>query len=152
MTLPAAFPLSMSQIANELGLSFPLAFSHSWIVQLAQKPGFPMSFSDLLGKTGRFDGSLFCSSGGGGQTINFGNAPWFGGQLQSAGQLVTAPSTSIGFTTTPNWSGNILLRNNTTGAGVVMPRTNTNVWSVATTVGFLFRSGQTDNFTLLPSS
>lgn len=152
MTLPAAFPMSMSQIATELGLSLPLSLNHPWVLLLAQVGGLPLSFNTLLSKTGRFDGSLFCASGGGGQTINFGGAPWFGGQLLSAGQNVTIPTTSIGFSVAPNWPGNILLRNNTTGASIVLPKTGSTQWSAGGTVGNLFRAGQTDNFTVLPSS
>lgn len=53
MTLPASFPLSMSQIATELGLSLPLSINHPWVIALGGVgPTLPLSFSDLLGRSG----------------------------------------------------------------------------------------------------
>lgn len=54
MTLPAALPLSMSQVAAELSRTLPLSLSDPMIIALAGKPGLPVSFSDLLGQTGGF--------------------------------------------------------------------------------------------------
>jgi hypothetical protein len=151
MTLPASFPLSMSQIATELGLSLPLSLGHAWVLQLGGVGGLPLSFSSLLGKTGRFDGSLSCSSGGGGQTISFGSAPFFGGQLNGATANGTSGTTNLGFLSAPNWSGNIKLINNTTGISLVLGKSNSTTWT-AGFVSNLLRGGQTDSFTLIPSS
>jgi hypothetical protein len=143
----------MSQVATEIGLTLPLDLQHPWVRALAQVTGASCNFGSLRGKTGRFDGALFCSSGGGGQSISFSGAPWFGGALLSAGQNVTIPQTGLSFSVAPNWSGNILLRNNTTGASIVLPQSGgPTSWASSTTVPFLFRAGQTDNFTVLPSN
>lgn len=150
MTLPASFPLSMSQIATELGLSLPLSLNHSWVLQLAQVGGLPLSFSQLLGKTGRFDGSLATSSGGGSNFVTI-SSPFFGGTIDN---LVTGAGfneTQLNFSVAPNWAGNILAKNNTTGASVVLPKINATTWQT-TFVANLVRAGQTDSFTILPST
>jgi hypothetical protein len=152
MTLPTG-ALSMSQVATELGRSLPLSLQDAMVRALAQVSGAACDFNSLRGKTGRFDGSLFCASGGGGQSINFSGVPWFGGALLSAGQNITLPQTGVSFSVAPNWSGNILLRNNTTGASIVLPQSGgPTSWSANITVPLLFRAGQTDNFTVLPSN
>jgi hypothetical protein len=158
MTLPASFPLSMSQIATELGLSLPLSINHPWILQLAQKSGLPLSFSDLLGKSGRFDGnSTGQSTGGSPPFANF-NCPFFGGILgayntafPTSGQCQMTAST----TPAPNWSGKIFVKNNTTGVSVVMYKTTwlgNPVWQVDSNPANLVRLGITDNFTITPSN
>jgi len=151
MTLPTG-ALSMSQVATELGRSLPLSLQDTMVRALAQVSGAACDFNSLRGKTGRFDGSLFCASGGGGQSINFSGAPWFGGSLQGAAQTITTPDTTVSFSVAPNWSGKILLLNNTTGASALLAKISATQWDIATTVANLFRAGQTDNFTVLPSN
>lgn len=51
MTLPASFPLSMSQVATELGTTLPLSLLDPDVVALAGLSGPPVSMSDLLGKS-----------------------------------------------------------------------------------------------------
>ena len=51
MTLPATFPLTMSQVAAELGTTLPLSLLDPRVVSLAGKSGPPVSMSDLLGKS-----------------------------------------------------------------------------------------------------
>lgn len=117
MTLPASLPLSMSQIATELGLALPLSLNHAWVLALAQKTALPVSFSDLLGKTGRFDGNVNITGTGIGALSN---APFFGGTLNSienqGGQL------SINCVNAPvDYTGSIKLTNHTTGISAVLP-------------------------------
>lgn len=56
MTLPASFPLTMTQIATELGTTLPLNLLHADVRALAEQPSGDVAYSDLLGK----------SAGGGG--------------------------------------------------------------------------------------
>lgn len=152
MTLPASFPLSMSQIATELGRSFPLALLDPWVLALAGKSGVPVSFSDLLGKTGRYDGSN--TVGGVNPAIIFLNNPFFGGTLSSMSQSTTNGNITLSFSVAPNWSGNIFAKNNTTGASATMFKQNSTTWAANGASGSILalREGNTDSFTILPSN
>ena len=154
MTLPASFPLSMSQIAAELGLSFPLSIEHAWVLALANKAAAPISFSDLLGKTGRYDGNLIGQNAGGSDNfIRFGNYPFFGGTLFAVDTFFPdASHCQLSMGSAPNWNGNIFFKNNTTGVSVVFSKTNSTTWQVASNPANLIRNGITDNFTVLPSN
>ena len=154
MTLPASFPLSMSRIASELGLSLPLRMSHAWVIALAGKSALPISFSDLLGKTGTATGSASASAGGGGVMAPF-SSPWFGGQIsQLAATTGGAPgnTVSISFSVAPNWNGSILLKNNTTSASIVLAKQSSTSWQVNSNPGNIVRTGFTDSFTVQPST
>ncbi|WP_146125774.1 hypothetical protein [Burkholderia ambifaria] len=154
MTLPASFPLSMSQVATELGLSLPLWLSHGWVLALAGKATPPVSFSDLLGQTGAATGSATATSGGGGIIAPF-SSPWFRGQISQLGATTGgAPglTVSISFSSAPNWNGNILLKNNTTGGSIVLAKQNSTAWQVNSNPGNIVRAGFTDNFTITPSA
>lgn len=153
MTLPASFPLSMSQIATELGLSLPLSLGHAWVISLAGKSALPVSFSDLLGKTAQYSGSPAASGGGGGISVNLGGATWFGGQLNFLITTQGPPSgTTLAFNVAPNWSGNIKVTNNTTSVSLVIPKTNSSTWSSTSAPGNLLRAGFSDNITIVPSN
>jgi hypothetical protein len=153
MTLQASFPLSMTQIATELGRSLPLSLLDSWVVALAGKSGAPVSFSDLLGKTAQYNGSPLASSGGGGTTVNLGSAPWFGGHLnflvENTGSL---PGTTLAFSVAPNWAGNIKIVNNATSVSLVVPKTNSTTWSTSSAPANLLRAGFSDSISILPSN
>lgn len=154
MTLPASFPMSMSQIATELGLSLPLSISHAWVIALAGKSALPVSFSDLLGQTGTATGNATGTSGGGGVTAPF-SSPWFRGQISQLGATSGgAPGNTVSmlFSSAPNWSGNILLKNNTTNASIVLSKFNSTAWQVNSNPGNIVRAGVTDNFTIQPSN
>lgn len=154
MTLPTSFPMSMSQVAAELGIPLPLWLGHSWVIALAGKSSLPVSFSDLLGQTGTATGNATGSSGGGGITAPF-SSPWFRGQISQLGATTGgAPglSVSISFSSAPNWNGNILLKNNTTGGSIVLPKFNSTAWQTNSNPGNIVRAGFTDNFTIQPSN
>jgi hypothetical protein len=151
MTLPASFPLSMSQIAAELGLSLPLSINHSWVVQLAGKGALPVSFSDLLGKTAKFNGNL-TGGASGGLFVQFGNAPFFGGALVELDVFLGGGGSSLSISGPPNWNGNIRVTNNTTGISLVLSKLNNTAWTSASNPANLIRSGITDNFSVIPSN
>lgn len=150
MTLPAAFPLSLQQVANELGLSLPLSLNHSSVLALAQKSALPVSFNDLLGKTGRFDGNVFFQPTGFGALSN---APFFGGTLNSianqGGQLtvncVNAPVT---------FAGSIKLTNNTTGVSAVLPYGGGSpvFWLLNSPPANITPANTTSSYSITPSS
>jgi hypothetical protein len=159
MTLPASFPLSMSQIATEIGASLPLSLSDARVVFLANKSALPVSFSNLLGKTGRFDGSALASSTGGGVFVSLGFAIWFGGELASFGGSFGGPggtNTTLSFQgggpAAPNWNGNIKVINNTTSTSVILSKENSFNWGNNLAPINLVRSGFTDSFTIIPST
>lgn len=51
MTLPTTLPISMSDIATELGISPPFSLGDAACLALAGKTALPVSMSDFLGKT-----------------------------------------------------------------------------------------------------
>jgi hypothetical protein len=151
MTLPASGAISMSQMAHEVGLSLPISINHPWFLLLIGKSGFPISFSDFYGKTGRFDGSVLANSG----AIQLGGAPLFGGTLGSAFSGGTGASANIIFNTVPQWTGNLKLTNNTTGASLVMTWLGPSIpnqWGGSPVPANFIRNGFTDNFTITPSN
>lgn len=152
MTLPASFPLSMSQIATELGLSLPLSMNHAWVLALAGKSALPASFSDLLGKSGRFDGNILTQDGGTFPVtvvLNLANAPWFGGHMSQLATLVGGGRELV-FSLAPNWSGNISVKNNTTGVTAIYTKTDSVTWNSPTYN--LGNIGDNDSYTILPSN
>lgn len=148
MTLPASFPLSMSQIATELGLSLPLSINHAWVIALAGKSVLPVSFSDLLGKSGHFGGGLVGSGAGSVLAVSFSSAPFFGGVLASMTQQ--SNSLTLTFSSAPNWSGNINVTNTTISVSSVLTKQNSTTW-----IGngnLLPTNGVTNNITVYPST
>lgn len=75
MTLPASFPLSMSQVAAELGTTLPLSLLDPSVVALAGKSGPPVSMSDLLGKSanGPLVNATMVGANGSGGAIGYAN-------------------------------------------------------------------------------
>lgn len=115
MTLPASFPLSMSQINTELGRATNATTSllESAVRTLAQRPSGSVGFNNLLGKasltvTGNSDGRSYNSSGVGGNANSFPTVTIVGGQ---------APYTyAWSFTSNPNAAS---LTNGTTATPTV---------------------------------
>lgn len=159
MTLPAAFPLSMSQVATELGLSLPLSLSHAWVEALARKTALPVSFSDLLGKTGRFDGNLTVNLTDGSTYAEIDTSLSFFNISITAIYSSNANGGQLGIfaTGTPPASiSKVLLKNNTTGASAVLgPPISGQAWTatgVSNWNNIVRTSHITDNFTILPST
>lgn len=151
MTLPASFPLSMSQIASELGRTLPLSLLDSWVIALAGKSGAPVSFSDLLGKTARFDGNGTISQIGQFQyQAALPNPPFFGGTLAVI-QETTSTVGIIANSPYPNWTGKLSVKDNTTGQSKVLTYGGSGTWTASGSIG-IFGSSGTHNFTILPSS
>jgi hypothetical protein len=150
MTLPVSGAISLSQIANEVGLSLPVSINHAFLLKLIGKTGLPVSFSDFYGKTGRFDGALAVSSNSP-PAAGFPSSPFFGGTLQI---IQGTPGTGyyLFFSVAPNWSGNIHVINTTTGVGQILPQISSIEWGNGSGFVGLLRPGVTDNFTILPSN
>lgn len=160
MTLPASFPLSMSQVATELGLSLPLSINHAWVIALAGKSALPVSFSDLLGKTGRFDGSVTTGAISGSRSIDWtrGSAPFFDSSLSEVAWTSSSTATLFLWSVSSSWASgkNILVKNNTTGVSAVFTPYSGGVGSIWFASGIdannLIRNGASDSFTILPSN
>ncbi|MDQ7975919.1 hypothetical protein QYH69_01485 [Paraburkholderia sp. SARCC-3016] len=154
MTLPATLPLSMSQIANELGRALPLGMLDPMVLSLAGKSAPPISFTDLLGKTGRYDGSVKTGAISLQRSIDWlnGTARFFDVFLSEV--VWNSPTTATLFTWSPSneWRGNILVRNNTTGVqGVFVPAQPALYSASGFDANNLIRNGATDNYTIVPS-
>jgi len=156
MTLPASYPISMLQVATELGLSLPLSINHGWVLALANKSGFPVSLGDLLGKTGRFDGNRTGQTSGSDVFINLNNAPFFGGTLAALDtSFPDGNHCQMSIGSPPIYSGNIFFKNNTTGVSVTLSKTTylgNVVWQAGVNPANLVRNGVTDSYTILPSN
>jgi hypothetical protein len=148
MTLPASGPITMSQVAVELGLAanYPLDLGNSWCRYLGVMPqSGAMNMSSLLGKTGRFDGNCATVSG---DTINPGGG-MFGGNFNYF--LSLNGQNTLLFSNAPNWPNNIRVRNNTIGQSVVLsPVPGAPLqWSFNDGVTTIVRPGATaDSFTI----
>lgn len=154
MTLPASLPLSMSQIATELGLGLPLALTHPWVLNLARKGAAPVSFSDLLGRTGRFDGTVTTGAISHARSIDWtnGSTPFFDSTLAEVAWNSPTTVTLFTWTTPTFWTGNILFKNNTTGVSAVLTPTAGSWNNSACDANNLIRNGASDNFTITPST
>lgn len=152
MTLPSTPPLSGLQIAAELGLSFPLSMNHPFVLALANKTGFPYSFSDLLGKTGRFDGNLTVY-----ERDQFTNEADFSGRNLFSGALnymqygTSSGNVSLQFSSAPNFTSAFLITNNSTGISTRVTKFNSTAWTGNNSNGNFMRVA-TDSFTIIPSS
>ncbi|PXX15848.1 hypothetical protein C7399_109183 [Paraburkholderia tropica] len=157
MTLPASYPLSMSQIATELGLSLPLSLTHAWVLALAGKTAAPISFGDLLGKSGQANAIAYVNSNG------FAVAPLFSAAFFDV-VLIEAdnPGNSCTLYTQGNtlpalYRGRVLVTNHTTGLSAVLNYTGVSSGPWSTTVApsnlFAKSSGATANsITIQPST
>jgi hypothetical protein len=146
MTLPAGYPITALEIANELGLSFPLSLNHPWIIALAGKSGLPVSFSDLLGKSGHFGGNVTGNGGGTLLSVPFGNAPFFSGQLNALTQQ--GSTLELTFSVAPLWNGNILV--SAPAGSAVLTKANSTSW-VGSSAPILPANNQTVYMTLFPN-
>lgn len=163
MTLPASFPLSMSQIATELGLSLPLSINHPWVLLLAGKTALPVSFSEFLGKSGHYTGSSQIQQAG-----TFEYFVTFTGAAFFNSSIIEISETPAGGITVFTSQGShavqnplkILVKDNTTGQSAILtqvPSTGNGLiglqWQLNPgSVGIFGNVGQTHNFTILPSN
>jgi hypothetical protein len=150
MTLPSSFPLSMSQVASELGISLPLSLTDSRVLALGGKTAAPISFSDLLGKAASFTGNVSITQTGEFLISGDPNAPFFSGTIMEIGMITNAgDAIRVGTSPASFWTGSITLRNNTTGASMTLPYLGSGQWGATdTTGGQLVRVNETDNFTI----
>lgn len=151
MTLPAG-TISMSQVAAELGISQTgLSLNHSWVRQLAGQNSGSVSMSNLQGQTAQPNWN---ANPGSGPVLSFNfNVPFFRGTTSTVGTSGTPPNpVTLTFASAPNWNGNILFKNNSTGASQVLTQQNATTWGSASSPGNLFRANTTDNYSLAPSN
>lgn len=149
MTLPAG-NISMSQVATELGLNQNgLSLDHSWVRQLAGAGASPatVSMSGLQSQTAQPTWNGTPSSDG---TVMNMSVPYFRGTATSVNAPVNVlnPVTVV-FSVAPNWSGNIVLKNTTTNASILLSKQNSTTWGGN---GVVMRGGIADNYLLSPSN
>jgi len=163
VTLPSSFPLSMSQVATELGTTLPLSVSNPWILLLSGKYALPISFSDLLGKSGRYDGSAQINQSGQFDCfVSLPNVPFFNCSIieieeSTANGLVVYCAQGSHSVQNPL---KILVKDNTTGQSVVLAQVSGTgngliglQWQANPgAIGMLNDIGQTHSFTILPSN
>ena len=147
MTLPSS-NLRMDQVANELNRSFPLSLLDAWVQYLANSAP-PISMSMLFGKTGRFDGNRT----GSGPSIDLSGQPFFSGILSALTSDQATPYVQLTCGPNSSWPGNVLVRNNSTGVQIVLPKVFNApaIWQAGVSLPNLVRSGITDSFTIVPS-
>jgi hypothetical protein len=109
--------------------------------------------------TGGFDGSLTGQSAQSSADIfvKFGNYPFFGGALFSVDtSFPDSTHVQMNMSMQPNWTGNILFKNDTTNVSVLMSRTTSpagdTVWQADTNPPNLIRNGVADTFTVVLSN
>lgn len=148
MTLPNS-NITMLQVATELGLSATgLSLNHSWVRQLAGAGTSGLvSFGGLLGQTGSPTWAATPSSDG---TVMSMSVPFFRGTAVNVNAPVNVLNPiSVSFSVAPTWNGNIVLKNTSTGASVLLNKQNSTTWGGN---GVVMRGGINDGYTLLPSN
>lgn len=146
MTTPASGAISMSQINTELGTNVN-NLGHAWVRLLAGKPATgSLKYSDLYSKTGHFTGAITLSAST--QSVGF-NMTFFAGTSTSLLRNASNGNVELDFTVAPNWTGNIFIINNSTGASSTMTRQNSVSWQGANPANLL-RPSTADNFTIRP--
>ena len=149
MTLPTG-AISMSQVAAELGISQTgLNLNHSWVRALAGQNSGPISMSNLQGQTGNLDGNLTIQ-GGPVYFVNMNN-PFFRGTISGMTQD-TSNNLTMSFSATPNWNGNISVRNLSNGASATLTKQNSTTWGLNSAPGVLTpTAGSVEHFQIFPA-
>lgn len=118
----------MSQVAAELGISATgLSLNHSWVRQLAGQNSGPVSMSSLQGQSAQYNGPATIQ-GGPSYFVNL-NVPFFRGVI-AQGTQDTSNNLALSFSTAPNWSGNIFMKNVNNGATAILTKQNSTTWSL----------------------
>ena len=140
----------MSQVATELGLNQNgLSLDHSWVRQLAGAGATPaaVSMSGLQGQTAQPTWNGTPSSDGTHMDMS---VPFFRGTASAVDSPVNVLNPiTVTFSVGPNWTGNIVIKNTTTGANVLLSKQNSTQWSGN---GVVMRGGTSDNYLLSPSN
>ncbi|HJQ13091.1 MAG TPA: hypothetical protein VJ840_18810 [Gemmatimonadaceae bacterium] len=148
MTLPTG-SIAMDQVAAELGISQTgLNLNHGWVRSLAGENSGAVDMNSLRGQTAQ---PTFSGNPGSGPVLVLNmSVPFFRGTTSSVGwNGVPGNPTVLSFSAAPNWTGNILFKNLTTGQSVVLNYQNSTTWQGS---GNILRSNTTDSFLLAPST
>lgn len=148
MTLPTG-TISMSQVASELGISQTgLSLNHGWVRALAGQNSGSVSMSNLRGQTGNLDGNLQIQ-GGPAYFINMNN-PFFRG-IMSAMNQDTSNNLTLSFSSAPNWSGNISVKNLSNGASSILTKQNSTTWGATGSSVLIPTGGSINHFQIFPA-
>ena len=140
----------MSQVAAELGISQTgLSLDHSWVRQLAGAGASPaaVSMSSLQGQTAQPVWNATPSSD---STFMSFSVPFFRGTASSFSMAINVlEPVTLSFSAAPNWSGNIVIKNVSTGNSILLNKQNATTWGGN---GSIMRGNVNDTYTLIPSN
>jgi hypothetical protein len=152
MTLPASGPISMSQVASELGLSASgINLNHAWVRQLAGANSGAVSMNSLLEQTATFSGN-YTPGQSGGNTFFTPGAPFFRGTISQVLQNVGGGGTfNVSLTSSGvNWTGNIKLTGYNGNSAILTPQGGGS-WAVTGHSSPLLQNGINTTFTFQPN-
>ncbi len=151
MTLPVSGPISMFNVATELGITAPaISLNHPWVRALAQIPSGAISMFSLLGKSGNFAG-IGNVIGGAIQMP----MPFFGGGTNGVSEVEQTNNGNGTYTiqlflspAPPVYTGNVVLFDSTTGQTVVLTYVSPGNWQNLASQQILVPGN--NSFTLYP--
>lgn len=148
-SLPSTPPISFSQMSAEINVSLPINMNHARLQALVGH-NLAISMSEFLGKSGKIDGNFATSGSGSFLSLNSVGGSYYGATVNQIGYNTSSIQTYILFNNGPNYTGDIILINNTTGANVTLTLISTSPWewSANSTPANLLRAGGNDSFTL----
>ena len=167
MTLPASFPLSMSQISSELGLSvvfdWPLSIDNPLILALAGKTSLPVSFSDLLGQSGHvISNGTVQQRGTFDYYVNLPSSSVFfsrsGGYISTLEETTSDQNLLLTMTDPhPSFTGNIKVTNATLNRSLILSYIGNGQWGGPSGggvggIGIFGHAGSTYTFTIYPAN
>ena len=149
MTLPASGTISLTSIGTEIGQTIT-NMNDDHIRQLTGTvSSATIAMSALYSKTGSFTGNVGMSSS---TTSNSGvsGQPFYNGTIDQIIRNAGNGNSEVDFSVAPTWTGNLILRNNTTAVQSTLTKQNSQSWQGSNPANLL-RASTTDNFTIRPA-
>lgn len=151
MTFPASGAISMSSIGTEMGGLTITNMNDTHIRQLAQLnvSSSTIAMSSLYSKTGSFTGNISMDS----STNSFAgiaSKPFYNDTFVEVVRNAANGNAECHFNVGPTWTGDIVIKNNTTGISSQIQKVNAVNWSGSNPANLL-RASTTDNFTIRPA-
>lgn len=151
MAISGSPPISFSTLSSEINVALPIAINHARLQALCGH-NLPIAMSQFLGTSGRVDGN-FATTGSGNFLNITPTGSYYGATFQSNSVFWNNSSvqTSMLFNNMPAYTGNIFLKNNTTGVSLTLTFLSSSPaeWSANSSPANLLRAGGNDNFTIM---